>query len=521
MDLPERHQAIDACLRAARDLVWRLYEEFDDYFGDVGENSAMSSLISSMAVCWDFAELLVSPPNGHHVNAFLNVVGVLRPFLKHTLWPDVVEYPDVKRTWELSDRDLAEQYITLCKRLRIMAGKHLHLERWYPVVAYQVVAVALPGAVLAAVKRWKYRKFIHMFLAVDIGPQFRVDAAVLRAPGYAKARSHARQLEGRFRGDAGAVAVLASKHFIGRMVRVCSFVRKLNWSAVSADIDGDRLVCQGCWHAVRVHHRCRVFGATESCCERVGSHMHALWNSTQGFQPLVDRVLLRSAGVRCVGSDLDEALVCEIANMLETKLAFHPHVKRRTVLKRKREGVGASRQVDTLRSNVGEKRAAMGRSQQLPEDNAGDDEADGDVHISLDISRGSRVAWQEERSMLRERRAPKQLDSCDAEYLHKIVCHPRDSLGRPGLARALPIFAEDKRTEHKSRAMSVVSCIPQILNKITTKQHRLGHLVGCGAPRTAKLQHILRNLQKFQQTMKIFKPYLSVLRKIQGNLQKI
>ena len=72
---------------------------------------------------------------------------------------------------------------------------------------------------------------------------------------------------------------------VGRLVHVTHAVRELDWSAVSAAVDGDPYFSAGpvamqddrgatrprsTWHAVRIHHQCRPMGSPEACCERAG-----------------------------------------------------------------------------------------------------------------------------------------------------------------------------------------------------------------------------------------------------------
>ena len=110
------------------------------------------------------------------------------------------------------------------------------------------------------------------------------------------------------------------------LVTACVLNFQLDPSVVSARLDADPYFACGdpgnrsAWHAVRLHHRCRVLYAPEAACERIGSYMHYQFRQWKGgvVSPfvLMGRVLLEQAHVRCVGSTRDELLIAEIVHIL-------------------------------------------------------------------------------------------------------------------------------------------------------------------------------------------------------------
>ena len=92
---------------------------------------------------------------------------------------------------------------------------------------------------------------------------------------------------------------------------------------MSASLDKHKWFAVGndgkfCWHALRLHHRSRLLRAPETACEFIGSIMHQQFSANQDLAPapLMDRVMLQQAHVRCVGSQRDELLVSETAKLL-------------------------------------------------------------------------------------------------------------------------------------------------------------------------------------------------------------
>ena len=112
-----------------------------------------------------------------------------------------------------------------------------------------------------------------------------------------------------------------------KLVLVTREVVRVSCRAVGATIDmrpwfsmGAGVGAYCCWHAARVHHRCRMLFPSDSACERVGSLLRLFWEPRAGEaspSSLVDKVFLHQAGVDCLGSPRDEMLISEVARLLQ------------------------------------------------------------------------------------------------------------------------------------------------------------------------------------------------------------
>ena len=113
-----------------------------------------------------------------------------------------------------------------------------------------------------------------------------------------------------------------------QVVYVEEDVRRPSWSNISAAIDGDPYFAKGqvpsnetrrsAWHVVRVHNFCRVMGATEAACERVGSRMTALWENHRhpSITRLMDAVVLKDAELHFLGTARDEYVIRAVGDAL-------------------------------------------------------------------------------------------------------------------------------------------------------------------------------------------------------------
>ena len=84
-----------------------------------------------------------------------------------------------------------------------------------------------------------------------------------------------------------------------------------------ADRHGRQVVC---WHAARLHHRCRLLSLPDAACESLGSQLRWLWDQRAGsVSPTVfaDKLHLAAAGVSCLGAGRDETIVDCVLGMLE------------------------------------------------------------------------------------------------------------------------------------------------------------------------------------------------------------
>ena len=124
----------------------------------------------------------------------------------------------------------------------------------------------------------------------------------------------------------------------GKVVRIMAINRVVQADAVSRSIDCSSFFAQGTvemtarassWHAVRLHHRCRVLRGPESSCERLGSIAHQQWDSQQNLAPasLMARVHLMSAGVKCLGTQRDSLIVNQVASLFLSAKRSALHVR--------------------------------------------------------------------------------------------------------------------------------------------------------------------------------------------------
>jgi hypothetical protein len=169
------------------------------------------------------------------------------------------------------------------------------------------------------------------------------------------------------------VATLLLPASLGSLVRVKAEVLELDLSAVSRSIDSDpffsrdgpsagRRYGSSAWHAVKVHNFCRPMGASEACCERVGSLMELAWSSRKKMTAagLLDDVLLQEAKVTGIGNARDESICNEVTAALWA-LGRRPLVAERVKRARLRTGAAASTSIALLRSRQQAALATSGR----------------------------------------------------------------------------------------------------------------------------------------------------------------
>ena len=171
----------------------------------------------------------------------------------------------------------------------------------------------------------------------------------------------------------GGIAVLAFPKggCFGKLVYVCDAKCELDPSAVSASIDADpqfaieeaRARPRTCWHAVRVHHRCRSMGSSEAICERVGSLVGRAWSGHLNVNAIMDGVYLDSARVLCIGGERDARIADEVTQCL-LAAQRKPFVSERFKKARLKQGLAVSHSVDRVRDEMQQWLDASGRSSQ-------------------------------------------------------------------------------------------------------------------------------------------------------------
>ncbi len=236
----------------------------------------------------------------------------------------------------------------------------------------------------------------------------------------------------------GSVAALAHPGRHGLvLVEVVETQLEVDVAAVSAALDmcpwfsvgrgGGRRVC---WHATRVHHRCRLMFPPESACERLGSRMSALWNPRQGLGPgpLCDRVLLAQAHVQCLGGPRDEFIVSETARLLQLL-----HKRRRLPIRR-------SSQVPRVLQQLRDAEEALQAS--------GRQASAYDIDILPPLChRAGRACVRAARSEYLHKSVPSQLPPDLGQVLH-------GAMGADGVLQALPAHQVELTCRRKGRGVS-------------------------------------------------------------------
>ena len=534
---------LDDALQAAGNFLNALAAEEDAVFGQEGTNAGMARALRAMCACFDWGRLVGDGlvPTKDDLEEFLVLARLLEPYLQYTEWPSKEVFPEVVHGWPDS-RELQVQYVVLMNRLRTAASMPRFRSSWWSVTGYYVEPLLTFPSVLRLVRRiygsgahalearrqglCRIAAVVSSMLGRGIADQVaRTAPDALAAPSafFISTRLLARcgvpwqnrkrphQLRRSVKeawafqlglGN-GSVGVLLLPGRIGRLVHVTRTVRELDWSAVSASVDGDPFFSAGnvqespvavhnargaqrprsAWHAVRIHHQCRPMGSPEACCERVGSLMQHRWFKRRHPDPgtLMDGVLLQDAQVACIGGERDEALCRDVVKSLMAS-GRHPFVASKDCKRRRRrEGINHSRSLQNLRDDLQRALEASGRLPHGPGGPGADDseisESSGDsgqggvrlggsktvrpcghrgsastqnglAPADLGIQRPGDVS-----DMRQERRAKSmpamQLSAKVAKVLQKVV----DDGG--GVA-AQPVFMQDPRTATKRRANSTV-----------------------------------------------------------------
>ena len=354
------HAEINKGIENARQFLKALQKEMTQILGSVGINAGMKELLDSAAVCWDWNYLIEHKPEVRHVQAFLRVARLLKPFLQHTIMPDPRQFPHAQLSMQDSDDVLAKQYSMLLRRVRSVAG-HSSMPRrlgppthvvekaqsWQKLKSYSVLPVYCFAIVYELLKvkcptaDWPSMLFAQMIRRIAfimsqcLGeldekalPQaayvpFKVKPKELWVAGERRTRKREKS-SAKVHGVYALCWIKKAEH--RRLVLILLRNYETSAADVGALFDAEPWFSNGssnstmcCWKAVRIHHRCRVLYPVQAVCERLGSFAHSLFEAGQHLTPgpLVDRVLLASSHVWCCGGERDEWLVRETANVLE------------------------------------------------------------------------------------------------------------------------------------------------------------------------------------------------------------
>ena len=120
----ESHRHVLEGLAAMRQFVIDSIGQLSQGLRNKAYNAEMLQVLDSCDDCFDWGFLCFQRPLKRHADAFRNVVGMLKPFLQHSLWPpaSASDYVLVKRTWDLPETILLLQYGWLCERVRCTAS---------------------------------------------------------------------------------------------------------------------------------------------------------------------------------------------------------------------------------------------------------------------------------------------------------------------------------------------------------------------------------------------------------------
>lgn len=127
--VPLRHAAIDTAARSLQVFLGVLQSQLHAYWHDVGVPRHMQQCFEDLTHCWDLQQIVSRPPLQTHVDAFLRIVELVRPALQTFRWPAARKFSFVGHVWPEADV-LAEQYVRLCKRLRIHYAKPSFKQLW-------------------------------------------------------------------------------------------------------------------------------------------------------------------------------------------------------------------------------------------------------------------------------------------------------------------------------------------------------------------------------------------------------
>ncbi len=396
------HDSIDGALKAAAKCVVELHFELHGILGSVGVNDGMASLLQNASRCFDWGSLATQAPSADDVRSFRAVANVMEPLMRLTEYPVHADFEDVSRTWPALD-ELCGQYVALCRRVRDAAsGVRLHggevpdarrpppevdqaARRWSKVVACKVSPVWSRGVLRHVLATGLARASGSPSRTARTAVLYEVCTLVCLFEGEVPAeafktyRVSVNSLSPA-RGMQRHLAIKVSRDLdhdrSRKLVRVIADEIEVDISAVSAAIDmhswfsvgrrGGAQVRRGrqllCWHAARLHHRCRLLAPPDAACESIGSQIRWLWDQRVGsISPTVfaDKVHLTSAGVSCLGGDRDETIVESILRMLETasqkKLTPFEGARRASAAKSQRGHVAQrlTRLKDSGRSHTG------------------------------------------------------------------------------------------------------------------------------------------------------------------------
>ena len=104
-------------------------------------NCAKAALVANVVVAFDWDHLLQNQVGACHISAYVGVYQALVPMLRHTMWPDPVQRPDVERSWPTGRRAIVKQYVDFVGHVRC-SGKMLpYKTSFWRIASFSVIAV--------------------------------------------------------------------------------------------------------------------------------------------------------------------------------------------------------------------------------------------------------------------------------------------------------------------------------------------------------------------------------------------
>ena len=321
----------------------------DSLFGAEGSNAGYTRVMTALATAFDWEFLTKTKPARKHWSEFGIAYKMLRPYLIHTEWPPVAEWPAVDRAWPEDVKDLQAQYFLLMSRVRAARSRRGGQRAWHRVEGCFVRAIRAYPSVERLVRQL-FRVRVGEGIALTLRVAALISDCLGRSPlslrlehfprhqpcvpffvslqsmsicGFRwgarrSLRSAARSavaVTGR-QPLPGGVVQLNLPDVRGRLVHIDEVVEKLDWGAVSAAIDLDpyfardgpyihkRANPSNAWHAVKIHNFARQMGtaeasgaastATSSSTATSGHRHERLYRHERLWGP-------RSPGPRCSG----------------------------------------------------------------------------------------------------------------------------------------------------------------------------------------------------------------------------
>ena len=375
--LPLVFQEIDEAIGAGRSFVSDFAREEDAMFGAEGSSAGYARALTAMSQCFNWERLARQRPAPEDINALNSLYEILLPYLQRTPWPPREDFPNVVRAWPSAD-GMSSQYLRMAARVRSARCVVGVKDKWFSIKQFKVSRVGAFAGTLALVSNlfearctvvgprgnpdglepktarararamcMRIANKLSAFLDerpegfpedqpegfhtadnkfVYVPPSFWASPTALARCGRPERLEPRAARKWRYRpGGPGNIAIFRSPGALGKVLQVEEISWVVDQSAISSSIDMNPYFARGpsqqsesAWHMARLHHRCRSFGAAEAYCERIGSYMKKVWlaNPRQNAASFMNSVYLQAAGLACVGSERDEAVVREVADTM-------------------------------------------------------------------------------------------------------------------------------------------------------------------------------------------------------------